>query len=305
MAPQRPLVVAQAPYVKAAEPMQYLNQAPASNLVFKKAAPPISLGTLNGFEFGAQGSWYRYQEHVVAETTFMHIDGGSAGLTVDANKVFNDGTFIGGQIRGSYGSHDYTGGDVNIITGETRPATNEGEDDILLEGRLLAGHDFILDKYDYGNFSVSPYAGIGMRFLYNDGSGANSNGVLGYKRYSHYIYVPIGITPRFRLTDNSRIVLNGEYDHLIHGWQESKLGDFQPGAQTLSNDQEAGYGIKASAMYERSSWSVGPFFNYWNINQSSRNCARYTPTLLLCGVEPHNQTIEYGLQIKYRLGMPW
>ena len=90
MAPQRPLVVAQAPYVKAAEPMQYLNQAPASNLVFKKAAPPISLGTLNGFEFGAQGSWYRYQEHVVAETTFMHIDGGSAGLTVDANKVFND-----------------------------------------------------------------------------------------------------------------------------------------------------------------------------------------------------------------------
>lgn len=304
-APQRPLVVAQVPYVKASEPDQYITQAPASNLVFKANSPPMSLGTLNGIEFGAQGSWYRYQEHVVANKTFMHIDGGSAGLTVDANKVFKDGTFLGASIRGSYGSHDYTGGDQNIFTGETIPATHEGEDDILLEGRLLAGHDFILDKYDYGNFSLSPYAGIGIRFLYNYGSGADSNGVLGYKRYSHYLYVPLGLTQRFRVTDNSRIALNGEYDHLIKGWQESQLGDFQPGAETLSNDQETGFGIKASAMYEQSSWSVGPFFNYWNINQSKRACARYTSTSLLCGTEPHNQTIEYGLQIRYRLGRMW
>lgn len=269
------------------------------------ALPKISLGTLNGFEFGAQGSWYHYQEHVVANQEFMHIEGGKGGLTVDANKVFHDGTFIGANARGAYGHENYTGGDMNLLTGQTIPSKHDDEDDMLLEGRLLAGHDFVFDHYQEGNFSLSPYAGFGVRFLYNNASGQDSNGVNGYKRYSQYLYLPVGVTPRFRLTDDSRISINTEYDHLIYGWQVSQLADSQPGSRDLVNNQYDGYGLKASAMYERAAWSVGPFFNYWNINQSNSGCARYAYYYIACGFEPHNQTMEYGLQVRYRLGMPW
>ncbi|MGL1161882.1 hypothetical protein ACSTKX_24865, partial [Vibrio parahaemolyticus] len=56
-----------------------------------------------------------------------------------------------------------------------------------------------------------------------------------------------------------------------------------------------GYGMRGNMMFEWSKWSMGPFFNYWNIDQSQLACNNY-----LCGVEPHNQTIEYGFQGRYR-----
>jgi hypothetical protein len=271
----------------------------------RSVSAPIGLGTTNGFEFGAQGSWYRYQEHVVADQEFMHISGGKGGLTVDANKVFSDGTFIGGNVRGAYGHENYTGGDINLFTGQKIPSNHNDEDDMLLEGRIVAGHDFIFDHYKEGNFSLSPYAGLGMRFLYNDGGGQDSNGVNGYRRYSQYLYLPMGVTPRIRLDHDSRLTLNAEYDQLLYGWQVSSLGDSAPNSGDLVNNQYDGYGMRASAMYEQAAWSIGPFFNYWNINQSNSGCTHYATSFIICGVEPHNQTTEYGLQVRYRLDMGW
>ncbi len=258
----------------------------------------ITLGTPTGFEIGAQLSSYRYQEHLVADQELMHISGPSFGVTFDGNKSYANGFFWGGDFRVAYGKHDYTGGDVDLNTGIVTPSKHPGENDWLVETRLLGGHDFIFDNAfgSNANFSLAPYAGLGFRYLYNDGRGTDDLGVKGYSRTSHYFYLPVGITPRFRVTDLSRISLNMEYDQLIYGYQVSFLGDTIPGATEVNNTQHDGYGIRGSLMYEWPKWSMGPFFNYWNINQSESACNNVG-----CGwIEPHNQTIEYGVQAKYR-----
>jgi hypothetical protein len=44
-----------------------------------------------------------------------------------------------------------------------------------------------------------PYAGLGFRYLYNDLRGTSSTGAIGYRRESHYFYVPLGVTLRVPL----------------------------------------------------------------------------------------------------------
>ena len=48
-------------------------------------------------------------------------------------------------------------------------------------------------------------------------------------------------------------------------------------------------------MYEEAEWSVGPFFNYWNIDQSE---IKHIDGIGI--IEPHSQTVEYGVQARYR-----
>jgi len=256
----------------------------------------VALGTSTGAEIGLQVSDYRYQEHLVADQEFMHLTGAKFGLTFDATRAYSSGFFWGGDVRLAYGKSDYKGGDIDIL-GNVTPSTHSGESEWLFDGRLLGGYDFIFNDVfgSHKNFSLSPYTGLGFRWLYNDGRGADTNGVQGYERYSHYIYIPVGVTPRFRVTDTTRISVNTEFDWLAYGWQISSLGDTIPGATDITNSQRDGYGLRGSVMYEWPSWSIGPFFYYWNINQSATGCDNAG-----CGVEPHNQTIEYGLQGRYR-----
>jgi hypothetical protein len=103
------------------------------------------------------------------------------------------------------------------------------------------------------------------------------------------------VTPRFRITDQSRLSLNIEYDQLLYGWQLSELSDI--GFADITNPQTSGYGLRGSVMYERRSWSVGPFINYWNIGHSAYDCVAGGAE---CGDEPDNQTLEVGLQGKYK-----
>jgi len=63
-------------------------------------------------------------------------------------------------------------------------------DDYILEFRGLAGYDFPVSKASF----LTPYAGIGYRYLNDDSSGkVASTGALGYERESNYIYSPIGV----------------------------------------------------------------------------------------------------------------
>lgn len=261
--------------------------APSAGAVQEK----MRLGTDTGAELGLQLSHYHYQEHIVPDQQFMHLSGDNIGLIFDGSRAYRSGFFWGGDARLTYGRADYTGGDQDIY-GNIYPSSRNGDTNIIAETRAFLGHDYIYTNALWGtiNFSLSPYAGLGFRYLFHDGSGSDSNGVKGYKRYSHYLYVPFGITPRFRITDASRISLNAEYDQLIYGWQVSAFSDGD-----LTNSQHGGRGWRGSVMYEREHWSFGPFANYWNINESSYAC-----TASVCGWEPHNQTYEYGLQGKYR-----
>ncbi len=245
----------------------------------------ISLSTLTGIELGGEVSGYRYQEHLDAGVDFMHETGTKVGLIGTATKALHSGFFGTIDARVAYSTNDYS----SPVSG-----TQSNIPDYLGEIRLLGGKDFVENR-----FALSPYTGIGYRTLFNDSRGFTSNFSSGYRRDSQYLYLPAGLTSRFRATGTSRISANLEYDYLLEGWQESKLGDSLSGLPTLKNDQHRGYGLRGSVAYEWSHWGVGPFFDYWNINQSNIICG-VGSVYGVCGAEPHNQTIEYGLQARYR-----
>ncbi len=246
-----------------------------------RASSPWGVGhmliTRTGFDLGLQFSNYHYQEPSLA----MKNDGLKYGAAARGTLVLGWGFFLQADGRFAYGPVDYEGS-----------GTAKDKDDYFWDGRVMGGKDFILDR----SVSVTPFGGIGYRFLFDDLRGTTSTGRVGYRRESQYLYAPMGLNPRLRLDSESRLSLSAEYDYLIAGTQTSYLTDVNAGYGDIVNQQNGGYGARGSLMYETSSWGLGPFFNYWNINQSTTNCG-----ITRCGFEPHNQTMEYGLQLRYRL----
>jgi hypothetical protein len=253
----------------------------------KAAGGSIGLETLPGPVIGLQFSDYRYEEHSGDPSTdFARELGPKGGLTFAYTGTFPGDYFITGDLRGAYGVNDYHG------TGSAN-----GIPDWLFELRLLGGTDFVFENafWNTTDFDLTPYAGLGFRMLYNNFAEVSG----GYDRYSHYLYIPVGLTPRFRLTEKSRLSVNMEYDHLLYGWQESDLSDGGTGEPDLINPQSNGYGLRGSVMWEWPHWSFGPFIDYWNIGHSNSTCSAGT-VFVVCGDEPSNQTLEGGMQVNYR-----
>jgi hypothetical protein len=266
---------------------------PAANKAIpaKKAPPPpvpnaMGLKTETVMEVGASFSRYVYQEP--DPSMRVRIQGLKYGLTADASASFYDNWFAKLDLRGAWGADDYAS-----VSGQMA-----NEADNLGEIRGIGGYDIPLNT----RFSVSPYLGLGYRALLNDGRGLTSLGYSGYRRSSEYLYVPIGVTNRL-LVGQARLSTDLEFDQLLLGRQFTELSDVGPIYGNINNTQRNGYGLRADTMYETKSWAIGPFVNYWNIGQSKQACdssayAGYIWTF--CGVEPHNDTLEYGLQVKYR-----
>lgn len=238
----------------------------------------VNLATLTGIELGGQISNYRYQEHVVSNSEFMHETGAKFGVTALATQSFYRGFFVTGDFRFAYSSNDYLSGS----------GTQHNIPDYLFDTRLLLGKDLFATSPLFPGMlvGISPYIGIGYRNLLNDWGGTTSSEAKGYQRDSQYLYLPVGLTHRFAVTGNARVSLNAEYDQLIEGWQTTNLSDVSPAYPNITSNQHGGYGLRGSVMYEQAAWAIGPFFNYWNINQSDMNTFR-AYGLRFEGVEPH------------------
>jgi hypothetical protein len=260
--------------------------------------PPSLLLTRSGWEAGLQASRYEYEEPNLPENS---LNGGgvtSVKLTGNRGGAVGAYTFTNAQrwftridLRVSYGSLKYEG------TG-----TQYGEKDWITEGRVAAGRDFLLGS----SVSLSPYLGLGFRYLYNDGRGtATFNGKTyhGYERYSSYVYAPIGITMRLRGGERWVFAPTLEYDAFIQGRQVSKLSDagvvqvgsFVGTLPDAVNNQSNGYGYRAYLMFESDRWAFGPWLHYWSIKDSE--VAEVTPNLGFR--EPANWTREYGVELRY------
>lgn len=241
----------------------------------------LGMGTLPGFNAGLQASRYKYHETLNA-SPFVNNKGYKAGIEADYTYIFDDtNIFATGEGRFTYGKTDYTGSGVS-----------KNHDDYITEFRGLLGVNYV-----WNSFGASPYAGFGVRDLYNDNRGITSTNKIGYRRESHYEYIPVGVTTRFRTGENSRVAVNAEYDHFTRGQQRSILKDVATGVTTLENDQKEGYfAARGSVMYETPLWSFGPWFNYWHIADSEVSCNN-----AICGMEPNNYSTEFGLRISRKL----
>jgi len=124
------------------------------------------------FELGPEVSYITYREpDVMKEKGMMY---GLVGSYAYHNKIM-----LKAEAKGSWGKVDYSNsGDIRNIT------------DYMLEFRGLGGYDFPILNAS----TITPYIGIGYRYLNDDGSGkTSSTGAIFYERESNYIYSPVGI----------------------------------------------------------------------------------------------------------------
>jgi len=228
----------------------------------------------------------------------MHETGVKLGVLGTATYVFGNGIFIASDNRFAYSWNNYTGS-----------GTKEGVPDYLFDLRALLGRDFDLGEAPIleTDLEVSPYTGLGYRNLLNDLRGRTSIGALGYRRDSQYLYLPVGVTARIGVGEVGRLAWTVEYDQLVEGWQTNDFKDFAAPEGTPGNDQFRGYGFRGKIDYEEDDWSIGPYLTYWNINQSEQTVIPLHETfgpfvlnLIEILSEPHNQTIESGIEARYR-----
>jgi opacity protein-like surface antigen len=242
------------------------------------AAQPNPLLNRRGWEAGGQIASYRYEE-----PNFMKLSGGRIGGVGAYTFAFENRAFVRIDMRASYGLLEYE----SVSTG-----TQDDVPDFITEARVVVGWDWLAGE----STALSPYVGLGYRYLYNDLSGYSSTGAVGYERISQYLYVPLGITLRFRATERLVIAPTLEYDLFLRGWQDSYLSDTGLGYSDAENKQSDGYGYRAYLMFETRRWALGPYMHYWKIKAS--DVVQIAPNTY--AYEPENWTREYGLEFRYR-----
>jgi hypothetical protein len=168
-----------------------------------------------------------------------------------------------------------------------------GVPDLILEARAVAGMDWIGT-----GASLSPYLGLGYRYLYNDLRVSGSSG--GYRRYSNYFYAPVGFTARFRLGEGWVLAPTLEADVFLQGKQVSELSDTGLGYIDVTNYQNTGRGHRASLMVEKDAWAFGAWTQYWHISDSDVQFAGVVGGTPRTAREPENYTRESGLELRYR-----
>jgi hypothetical protein len=146
--------------------------------------------------------------------------------------------------------------------------------------------------FDRGSYVLAPYVGLGLRQLRHDLRGVSSTGARGYRRASEYTSLPMGLTHRMKLADQSQLATTVEYMHLISGLQTAALSDASATRTDLSLKQRRGHGLRLNVMNRHDNWSWGPTLTYWNISASD-------PGGSPAYIEPKNKTYELGLKAAY------
>jgi len=243
-------------------------------------AESTSLRTQTGNDIGLGVSSYQYREPGI-----MSLKGAKMGLDLRVVRISEErGNLIfRGDLHYAFGTVDYDSNSTGSASGEP---------DWYIEARALFGKDLKIN-----DAVLSPYIGLGYRYLFNDGRGITNTGFGGYRRESNYIYLPLGVIHRRLLDGQARLESTLEYDQLLAGTQITHLSDVGGGYSDTTNDQSSGYGLKLSVMYQKSNWSIGPYVYYWNIGQSEivPEIQNGVPT----GnglVEPNNNTVEFGFK---------
>ncbi len=210
----------------------------------------------------------------------------------------DDPSFASLEVRYMNGKADYDG----YLTDGT-PFKTYDEKDYYMEAALKFGRYYTLGS---PNVRVWPYIGIGWRSLRNGEDGIQDyGGTLGYtyQRTSTYVYVPLGANLTFELGSAARFTLNGQFDWLIHGNQNSHLDDSWS-VGSVSNKQNKGFGVRVSGKLETDLGGIGlfvePFWRYWKIQNSQKELfyVDYGDGTYGMGHmwEPFNITREYGIR---------
>jgi hypothetical protein len=303
---------------------QAFAQTPDSAPPAQRHEAPASLATPTGHEVGFTLGNYTYNE---PGATSISIHGAKLGVEYTGTLSLNEFRhwFVQVDVRGITGSVRYDGwcspflitpnsaspNGYELDMGDPSPCSESGDKDWYVEARGLVGKDLIGNRW-----ALSPYAGLGFRYLSN-----GTSGVAGY-RTDQYIYLPLGLTARTAVGSDSTLSFNLEFDVLILGWQttrDSELGggDVPPtatapgftinGFTDVSFAQHGGWALRASAKYQFTRrWSVEPYYVHWDVNASpvSYETVAFTVNNVTAReqmgfYEPRNVTDEAGVKLGF------
>ncbi|MBU0468512.1 MAG: hypothetical protein KKF78_08275, partial [Candidatus Omnitrophica bacterium] len=194
--------------------------------------------------------------------------------------------------------------DAKMSWGRVNYSSSQGTldslEDSMFELRGLIGYDFPAKETRF-----TPYMGLGLRYLKNDLRGTivqpDLTEAKGYRRSSRYFYLPIGLDTTTMLQNDISLGFNFEYYFLINGKQKSHLEDIDSGFDTLTNGQGTGFGLKSSISFKKDFQNyllfIEPFYRYWNIADSEISPVYYEEIEVGSGLEPKNNSTEYGFKI--------
>jgi hypothetical protein len=238
------------------------------------------------FEIGPEVSYRTYKE-----PSLMKEEGWMYGVV--GSYTYHNRLMLKLEGRANWGEVDYS----SPISGKI-----DNIDDYMLEGRGLVGYDFLIAQVH----SITPYGGVGYRYLNDDGSGKiSTTRARFYERESNYLYSPLGMEVNVQLQDRFYVRELMEFDYFWRGWQKTHLSDLMPGLNDPTNTQKSGYGLRGSIglliVTDKIDFEVGPFIIYWNVKKSDKEAITLygTPTDVFL-VEPKNKATEIGFKITAR-----
>jgi len=230
-------------------------------------------------DLGTEISYIKYKEPGVMEEKGMMYG-------IVGSYTYRPKFMLRAEGRFAYGQVDYK-----------NSGTLDNIDDYILEFRGLGGYDFSV----FTASTLTPYIGIGYRYLNDDMTGTTSTGALGYERESNYLYSPIGVEIITPLKNDWSVGATLEYDYFWKGIQKSHLSDTGLGLGDIENDQNKGYGIRGSVKFqkkgEKLDFVIEPFIRYWNIKKSEETAITYSGTIIGYGYEPKNNSTEIGCKL--------
>lgn len=247
-----------------------------------------SIPTRDSHAIGLLGASYSYQEPSLG----VNMHALNVGLEYQRTKIFSQDRFFVGEFAYATGPDNYSGSGNLVIP------------KYYIDLKLSLGKDIFYDTY-----VLSPYIGVGYRFLNQAGGGLlTSTDHYMYDRRSTYVYVPVGFRRRIAMQTGATVETRLEYDFLVAGNQFSGLSVANNNGYTdagdVNNRQTTGYGLHASFMYQRpDGWSFGPYWKYWNISTSDSATWTYKKNGTAYSVsawEPANTTDEFGFKAMYK-----
>ncbi len=257
---------------------------------------------LNLIEFGTETSYIHYRE-----TGIMRQKGAMYGIFGAYTHRFSENQHIRSlqdifsgtnkinmfrfDGKFSYGWVDYS---------SERTGEDEGIRDYLLEARAVAGYDLPF----WPASRLTPYLGIGYRYLNDDSAGRRTTtGHFGYERESRYVYIPLGLEFSSDRSNNWTVGVTTEYDIFLGGKQLSHLGDAVAGLNTVENEQRDGWGFRGAVRLMKRNENIDfffePFMRYWKIDDSEISLLTYQGVAVGYGLEPENKSTEYGLKLGF------
>jgi hypothetical protein len=251
----------------------------------------------NDFSLGLEVQHYHYKE---PETQYIRRYGWEwmedkalmVGINGSYRLSWQDKLFVQPETRILWGKEDYkTGWGYRFRAGLGYKVPN-----FIFEPRFLVGGNV---KILHNQLTFSPYAGVGYRLKIDDGEKAKfPEGDALHYRKSNYVYIPLGASVGYKLSDTWSMSAKGEYDYFVKGWQYSRGWDTSP----AEFKQKSGYGLKGEvsvsyAYSDKLSFSVSPYIHYWNMKKSKdAEKYDYVNRYSYVTAEPKNITVESGIR---------